>query len=105
MTARPDVAALVADPTQVPLERIPEVIGELERAKAVLWSRLTSPVPVSQRAADDRLLSAQQVHEQTQLSVAWMYRHANALPFTRRVGRKVLFSQAGLTKWLATRRP
>ena len=105
MTNLSDLSRLLADPASVPPEQIPAVIGELEKAKAALWARLMSPAPVFNRGADDRLLSAQEVKAQTSLSVAWLYRHANTLPFTRRVGRKVLFSQAGLTKWLATRRP
>jgi predicted DNA-binding transcriptional regulator AlpA len=104
VTDRPDLAALLADPTRVPVEQIPDAIGELERAKAVLWARLTTPVSTN-GGGEDRLLTAEDVSQQTTLSLRWLYRHADALPFTRRVGRKVLFSSAGLAKWLATRRP
>jgi hypothetical protein len=79
------------------------VAGELEALKFTIWMRtLTVPVPAAEK---DTLLTAADVHRQTQLSVAWLYRHADGLPFTRRVGRKVLFSSAGLAKWLAARRP
>lgn len=37
------------------------------------------------------------------LHVDWFYRHANSLPFARRIGRKRLFSEHGLARWLATR--
>jgi predicted DNA-binding transcriptional regulator AlpA len=55
--------------------------------------------------AEDRLLTAREVHQRTTLSVAYLYRHAAALPFARRIGRRVLFDEAALTKWLAMRRP
>jgi predicted DNA-binding transcriptional regulator AlpA len=36
----------------------------------------------------------------------WMYRHADKLPFTRRLGRKNLrFSEAGLRRWIAAKKP
>jgi predicted DNA-binding transcriptional regulator AlpA len=82
--------------------------GQLEKVKAVLWARLAAPVVpavATNGHGADRLLTAQEVRARTTLSVAWLYRHAGALPFTRRVGRTVLFSEAGLTKWLATRWP
>ena len=40
------------------------------------------------------------------VSPRWLYRHAKHLPFARKLSRKVLrFSRAGITRWLATRRP
>ena len=36
----------------------------------------------------------------------WLYRHADKLPFTRRISRKNLrFSEAGLRRWLAAKKP
>ena len=74
----------------------------LGTVKAILAARLAAPGTAN---GPDRLLTAQEVHERTTFSVDWLYRHANALPFARRVGRKVLFSEAGLAKWLAKRAP
>ncbi len=55
----------------------------------------------------DRLLTAQEVHARIPFSVDWLYRkaRAGALPFARPIGRKVLFSEAGLAKWLTKRTP
>ena len=65
-----------------------------------MWARLTTPASSSTTngTIEDRLLTADDVHAQTQLSARWLYRHADTLPFTRRIGRKVLFSSAGLAK-------
>ena len=36
----------------------------------------------------------------------WLYRHANTLPFARRISRKNLrFSEAGLRRWIAAKKP
>ena len=43
VSERPDPAALLADPPSVPHEQIPDAIGELEKAKAMLWARLMVP--------------------------------------------------------------
>lgn len=94
------------DPAAIDVAEIPAVIGQLEAIKAQLYARLAGPVSTATPAENsDRLLTVDDVHEQTQLSVRWLYRHADVLPFTRRIGRKVLFSSTGLAKWLATRRP
>jgi predicted DNA-binding transcriptional regulator AlpA len=98
-------AFTLPDPAAIAIDDIPAAIGELERIKAMLYSRLSVPAAAAAVPEPDRLLTADDVARQTQLSVRWLYRHADTLPFTRRVGRKVLFSSAGLAKWLASRRP
>ena len=43
-----DLSALLADPARaadVPVDAIPQVLGELEQLKAALWVRLTSAAP------------------------------------------------------------
>ena len=54
-----------------------------------------------------RTVTVKRVHEITTMSVDWIYRKAKAgaLPFARPIGRKWVFSAAGLAKWLASRRP
>src|SRR5690348_513944 len=92
-------AIQVASPSEVPA-----LVGDLERLRALGWARLTAPRPAADRNGHgDRLLTAYEVRARTTLSVAWLYRHSDVLPFTRRVGRKVLFSEAALTKWLAAK--
>jgi predicted DNA-binding transcriptional regulator AlpA len=106
---RPDLTELLAALEQgvQALERaaVPTILGELERVRAVAWARLTAPPRMPQNGGGDRLLTAQEVSAKTTLSVGWLYRHADALPFTRRIGRKVLFSEARLMKWLAAGSP
>ena len=54
----------------------------------------------------DRLLTPEETAEILGQTVRWLHRHANKLPFTRRISRKNLgFSEAGLRRWLAARKP
>ena len=54
----------------------------------------------------DRLLTPEQAASILGQNVRWLYRHAATLPFTRRISRKNLrFSEAGLRRWLAAKKP
>jgi predicted DNA-binding transcriptional regulator AlpA len=55
---------------------------------------------------EDNLLTPEQAAEILGQSVRWLYRHAAKLPFTRRLSRKNLrFSEAGLRRWIAAKKP
>ena len=54
---------------------------------------------------DDQLLDALEASKILSVSEDWIYRHASRLPFTRKLGPKMLrFSCQGIQKWLATRK-
>ena len=48
----------------------------------------------------DRLLSAEVAAERMGVSKRYIYNHADTLPFTKRLGRTVRFSERGLERWL-----
>ena len=53
----------------------------------------------------DRLLDAEEACKILSASPDWLYRHANRLPFTRKLGPRMLrFSSEGIQKWLTTRK-
>jgi predicted DNA-binding transcriptional regulator AlpA len=53
----------------------------------------------------DRLLNVGEAAKMLSMSEDWLYRHAKKLPFTHKLGPKVLrFSEQGLVKWMATRK-
>ena len=53
----------------------------------------------------DRLLDAEEAAKILSVSPDWLYRHANRLPFTRKLAPKMLrFSYQGIQKYLATRK-
>jgi len=52
----------------------------------------------------DRLLDVKETAKMVSMSEDWLYRNAKKLPFTRKLGPKVLrFSYLGIIKWLPTR--
>lgn len=79
-----------------------ELIGELERAKAVALVRLLadsgSAVPTATTAPVENL-SATEAARRLGVSRDWLYRNANRLPFSLRIGRRLLFSASGLERW------
>ena len=98
-----DLAAAIADPASVPLEQIPAAIGELEKAKAILWARLAVSGG-NGTGPGDHMLDIDEAAARTGMSKAWLYRHHGTLPFAKKIGRKVVFSEQGLGRWLARRR-
>lgn len=53
----------------------------------------------------DRLLDAPEAAKLLTVSEDWLYRHAKKLPFTRKLGPKMLrFSSIGIQKYLGTRK-
>ena len=53
----------------------------------------------------DQMLDAKEAALMLSMSEDWLYRNAKKLPFTRKLGPKMLrFSQQGILKWLATRK-
>jgi len=54
---------------------------------------------------EDRLMDAEEASRLLGMSRYWLYRHAQKLPFTRKLGPKNLrFSYQGIQKYLATRK-
>ena len=52
----------------------------------------------------DRMLTAEEAAEMLSMSTDWLYRNARKLPFTRKLGPKMVrFSYLGIIKWLSTR--
>ena len=75
--------------------------AELDGVAAELARRETSSRIHPATAA----LDIEQVMQRTGMSKGWLYKQARkgALPFARRLGRRIVFDEAGLTRWLARR--
>ena len=55
---------------------------------------------------EDRLIDAEEAAKILSVSVEWVYRNSKRLPFTRKLGHKMLrFSSVGIQKYLAIRKP
>ncbi len=60
---------------------------------------------LNSQCEEDRLLSIEEASTLLAVSEDWLYRHARKLPFTRRLGPKMLrFSTLGIQKYLAGRK-
>jgi predicted DNA-binding transcriptional regulator AlpA len=84
-----------------------DVAGELERLRFTLWQTVTASPPAAPVPGTSRALDVADVIARTGMSRQWLYRAARAkqLPFARRIGRRLVFDEAGLERWLAGRRP
>jgi predicted DNA-binding transcriptional regulator AlpA len=107
-------ANLIGEPTRaanIPRSELPGIMGQVERLKATLWSQLvrtpepktTQPEPPMVKT--DQLLTADEAAEWLAVTRRWMYRRADSLPFTRRIGKRTLrFSANGIAQWLESRK-
>ena len=82
----------------LPAEELPDLIGELEVVKATAWARLTAPTRTHPER--DELLSVPEAARRLKVSEDYLYRHSGEYPFTRRQGRKLLFSALGIDKFI-----
>jgi excisionase family DNA binding protein len=79
---------------------IPLLAALSSRVNAVTARLLTvSPEPVSSGMRLDENLSIEEAARRLGVSRDYVYRHAHKLPFTVRIGRRLLFSARGLERW------
>lgn len=83
---------------ELPAEQLPDLIGELERAKATAWARLLAPTAVP--VEHDQLLGVAEAASRLGVSEDYLYRHHREYPFARRQGRKVLFSALSIDRFI-----
>jgi hypothetical protein len=75
---------------------VADFLGDLETIRVVALGVLMKPQP----APLDELLDIKECARRMHTSKDWLYRHSDKLKFARRVGRKLLFSSAGLNDYL-----
>src|SRR4051794_5129458 len=82
---------------QLPLQDLPRLLGDLEEIRLTALTRLTTPAFISQ---EDTLLDVQTASKRLGVSDDYLYRHHQQYPFTRRIGRKLLFSSLGIDAYI-----
>jgi len=109
LTAVPKLTDLLEDPAKVsllPAEAIPAVRGELAgkvaRLDTLLLARLLSGSngQAKGQRSGDRLLNAKETAARMGVSLDYVYDHAAEFPFSMREGRRLLFSEVGLERYL-----
>jgi predicted DNA-binding transcriptional regulator AlpA len=84
-------------------EELPALLGQLVEAAATALMRLNGGGCGHQAARvattpEDVNLSAEEAARRLGVSIDYLYKTKN-LPFRRRIGRRVVFSSAGLDRW------
>jgi hypothetical protein len=82
----------------LPPAELPRLLGDLAEIQATAQARLTAPAPA---LPADELLTCKQAAARLNCSPDYLYRRGRDLPFARRLGRKLLFSQNGIASYLA----
>ena len=98
---RAELQNVLASLSHMAPNEVPELLGELEVVRATALLKMTAPNPAEQH---DELLSVREAAARLGVSTDYLYRHAASLGFTRRLGRKLLFSSRGIDTYLAKRR-
>ncbi len=93
---------------ELPTGELPRLLGELEEIRCTAMARLTAPASAQ---PEDQLLDVEAAAQRLGVSKDYLYRHHAELPFTRRMGKALRFSSAGIQGYLgaggmpSTRRP
>jgi excisionase family DNA binding protein len=98
---RQDLQSALAAARALSPDELPELLGELEQVRCTAMARLSVPAP--RQTSPDELLDVQEASRRLGVSAGYLYRHHRKLPFTRRVGRKLLFSSLGVGEYLRRR--
>jgi|ERR1700687_1267187 len=85
----------------LPAEALPDFLASLEKVRVLAFARLIAPAPVP---GTDELLGIEEASRRLGISKAYIYRHSGQFPFTRRIGRKLVFSSLGIDRYITARR-
>ncbi len=87
-------------------DNIPSLLGEalLQTIRRAVREEIQDLIRRDDHERDP-LLTAHEAAQMLSVSPDWLYRNARKLPFSRKLGSKMLrFSRLGIEKWIATRK-
>ena len=94
---RAELQNVLAAAKELPVEQLPRLLGDLEEIRCTAIARLSVPALAP---AQDQLLDVEAAAQRLGVSCDYLYRHHAELPFTRRIGKRLLFSSSGIEKFL-----
>jgi excisionase family DNA binding protein len=94
---RREIENLLALAKTLAPDDLPVFLGELEVARVTALARIAAPAA---EARPDELLDVDEASARLHVSRDYLYRHHKRLPFARRMGKRLLFSSAGLDSYL-----
>ena len=83
---------------ELPVGELPGLLGELEEIRVTALARLTAPERAPQQA--DELLDIGEAARRLGVSKDFLYRNQRDFPFSRRLGRRLLFSALGVDNYI-----
>ena len=88
---------------QTPVEHLPALLAALHVRAGVALTRLEASTWAGENGSgqptQNENLPVKEAARRLGLSKSWLYRHAGELPFTVRIGNRVMFDARGLEKW------
>lgn len=88
----------------LPVTQIPALMGMIASVQNTLLARLMAEQGNAVPQGDDRLLAIDEAAARLGITKDWLYRRADKLPFTVRMGSRLRFSSNGIDKFIAQRR-
>ena len=98
LTMRDELQLVLKAARELPSSDLPRLLGELEEIRATAMARLMTPAPQPQQ--HDELLDTAEAAKRLGISKDFLYRNHREFTFTRRVGRRLLFSSLGIDKYI-----
>jgi hypothetical protein len=98
---RQELQSVLAAARVLPPEELPELLGELEQVRCTAMARLLAPTPTS--SGLDESIDVQEASRRLGISKDYLYHHHSRFAFTRRMGRRLLFSSNGIQAYLRSR--
>lgn len=94
-----EVNSLLNVARSVSAEELPRLLGDLENIRMVARQRLNAPAPIRQ-SVDDELINVKEAARRLGVSRQYLYTNQSRLPFTRHIGRRLLFSISGIVTYI-----
>jgi hypothetical protein len=94
---RPELEKALELANELPISELAAFLGAVEQVRVTALARITSPTV----ARPDELLDVQQAAARLRVSPDYLYQNHKKFAFTRRIGRALRFSSAGIDRVLA----
>ena len=88
---------------EAPIEELHAILGQLEQMKSSVSLRLYTAVNHSRKndnKKDDELIGVKDASHRLKVSENYLYQNSKNLPFTVRLGRRLLFSKQGIDRFI-----
>jgi hypothetical protein len=97
-----EIESILRAARELPVNALPRLLGDLEEIRCTAMARLSTPAVAAPQ--HDELLDIEAAAERLSMSTDYLYHHSKSLPFTRRIGKKLLFSALGIERYIGQSR-